>query len=125
MSEKQRIHVVVPPTVGTRQIDGFPSDCERSVQGALHVRPGSMQLTEGELEHIRKHHKDVARRLTLKPARPAKAAEPAKTPTTLPAPPDEAEGDTEAPEAAQPTPAPSPKSGGGSGGQRGGTSRKS
>jgi hypothetical protein len=67
------IHVQVPSGVAPRQIEGFPADCERSVKGSLHVRPGTLVITAGELEHLRKHHKDIARRLHV--TGPVKAPE--------------------------------------------------
>lgn len=62
MSQKKFI-VTVQRAISPQQIEDFPEGCERSVEGALHVKPGTLELTEDELKHIRKHHKDVARRL--------------------------------------------------------------
>ena len=42
----------VPSKVGTLQVEGFPEDCKRSKKGAIHIRPGTMQVTEDELAHI-------------------------------------------------------------------------
>lgn len=99
MSKQDKVSVVVPAGVGPLQIEGFPADCARSQKGALHVRPGTMTITDGELSHIRKHHKEVARRFVVRPvvAKPAPVA--AATPTPPPA---------EAPEAPEATPTPSP-----------------
>ncbi|MGD9749391.1 MAG: hypothetical protein AB7W59_00185 [Acidimicrobiia bacterium] len=106
------IHVQVPSGVTPRQIEGFPADCERSVKGSLHVKPGTLLVTEGELEHLRKHHKDVARRLRVvgpvkEPAAPAPSAAPAAI--TEP----------------EPTPEPTPKASGGRSGRRGGSGSSS
>jgi hypothetical protein len=88
----EMIHVQVPSGVAPRQIEGFPADCERSVKGSLHVRPGTLVITAGELEHLRKHHKDIARRFhvlgsakaapeaTEAEAKPEAKAAPAATP---------------------------------------------
>lgn len=65
------------------QIEDFPKGCARSVEGALHVSPGTMELTEDELKHIRKHHKDVARRFHVSQVGP-KAAESMKTKAEAP-----------------------------------------
>ena len=50
--------------VGTRvlpcQIDDFPADCERSVKGSLHIKPGSsLSLSYDELAHIEEKHQSV------------------------------------------------------------------
>jgi hypothetical protein len=83
------VQVQIPTGVAPQQVEGFPADCARSVRGSLHVRPGTLELTEGELAHLRKHHKDIARRLTVVTPKPApkpvaapatKAAKPAPEP---------------------------------------------
>lgn len=36
-----------------QQVEGFPKDCERSCEGALHVRPGATKsVTKSELERL-------------------------------------------------------------------------
>ena len=71
MAKPKKITVTVLRGVQPQQIEDFPEDCERSSKGSLHISPGTYELTEGELHHLRKHHKDVARRLTvLPPPRP-------------------------------------------------------
>lgn len=98
-----KVHVQVPSGLTPRQIEGFPADCERSVKGALHIRPGTLTITEGELEHLRKHHKAIARRLhvrgVVKEQPQVAAAPPAKQ-------------EARKPEA---TPEPTPKPSGGKG----------
>lgn len=75
-AEGPMVHVQVPTGVAPRQVEGFPKGCDRSVKGALHIRPGTMEMTEGELAHVRKHHKEIARRLIIIKAKalPADAA---------------------------------------------------
>lgn len=73
---KSKFVVQVPRGVLPCQVDDFPKDCERSVKGSLRVSPGVLELTEGELKHIRKHHKDLGRRFVVvrEPAQVKKAA---------------------------------------------------
>ena len=43
-------------------LEGFPKDCERSKQGALHLRPGrTMELTDDEYAFIKAQRPDVCR----------------------------------------------------------------
>ena len=83
MSQTEYI-VTVLRGVRPQQIEDFPEGCARSVKGALHVSPGTMELTEDELKHIRKHHKDVARRFHVVTTVGSKAAAP--KPKAAPAP---------------------------------------
>jgi len=55
--------VRVPRGMPPCQVDDFPAGCLRSRKGALHITPGTVEMTKDELAHIRKHHKDVGRRL--------------------------------------------------------------
>lgn len=75
--ESEKCVVLVPRGVAPCHIDDFPADCKRSVKGSLRVTPGVVYMTEDELKHVRKHHKDLARRLQVPPA-PRKAAPKAK-----------------------------------------------
>jgi len=76
------------------QIDGFGSEVERSVKGAVYFWPNSVkEITEGELEHIKAKHPWLAAKLALvkveeeksEPSvsvstEPEKSEEPEKTP---------------------------------------------
>jgi hypothetical protein len=118
------VQVQVPTGVAPQQVEGFPQDCVRSVRGSLHVRPGTLELTEGELAHLRKHHKDIARRLTVvtpKPVPPPVKAAPAKpAPAPAPAPEAATEAAEESEGKSEDTPTP-PR---GSAAQRGGKPHK-
>jgi len=95
MSEPKKFIVTVRPGVSPHQIDDWPKDCERSCEGSLHVKPGTYELTEGELKHIRKHHKALNRCLQVTEVKPkekpkakakAKAASKAKATPKKPEP---------------------------------------
>lgn len=58
--------VVVPPSVNARQIDFPESVKQRSVKGAIYVRPATqLELTDEELAFIRKKHPDIAEKLIV------------------------------------------------------------
>lgn len=84
MADNKRFIVVIPRGVEPQQVDDFPEGCPRHREhaGALHISPGCFELTEGEIKHIRKHHKDLARRLQVvkelvpKPKTPSKESKP-------------------------------------------------
>jgi len=48
--------------VGTlpQQIDDFPDGCERSCRGSLHIRTGTLSVTDGEWKHIQSRHPALA-----------------------------------------------------------------
>lgn len=75
--------VQVPRGTAPCQVDDFPKGCQRSVQGSLRVTSGTLLLTEGELKHLRKHHKALSRRLRVvgehKPKEAPKDADKGKT----------------------------------------------
>ncbi len=64
MATKKYI-VHVPRGLEPCQIDDFPEGCKRSVKGSLRLAPGILELTEDEFKHLRKHHKDLGRRLRM------------------------------------------------------------
>lgn len=82
--------LIVPATVPACQIEGFPEAAERSIKGALHIKPAStMEVTADEWKHIRESRKDVAAMLIEVPqAAPVKPAEskPEADPPPAPAP---------------------------------------
>lgn len=86
--------LVIPQTVNACQLE-FPEDIKRSVKGSLHLRPGSMEVTEDEWAHIKKKHPALASQLQP-------MAAPAPAPAPVPAPMDEAT--PEKLEDAEPTP---------------------
>lgn len=46
--------IIFSPTTQPQQIEDFPPDCERTIKGAMHVRPGSTQIvSQGELVHLK------------------------------------------------------------------------
>jgi hypothetical protein len=87
--------VVVPANVEPQQVDGFPSDCARSVQGALHIRPAStLEITDGELEHLNKVAPYLVKKLIVVPQKAKAPASPKAEPSAAPA---EAAPEAEAP----------------------------
>jgi len=47
-------------------VEDFPSDSERSVKGALHLRPGrSLELTDDEYAYIMANRQDLKKDLVL------------------------------------------------------------
>jgi hypothetical protein len=69
--------VAVMAGLSPTQIDDFPSACERSGKGALHLLPRStVEITASELEHIRRNHPEVTAKLlelntrTVTPSQP-------------------------------------------------------
>lgn len=43
-------------------VEGFPEDCERSVEGSLHLRPGqTVELTDDEYAHIKAQRPALAK----------------------------------------------------------------
>ena len=63
--DKDKVLYIVQVPRGTIpcQIHDFPEKCERHKKGSLRIAPGTLELTKDELHHIRKHHKDIGRRL--------------------------------------------------------------
>lgn len=46
--------IIFSPTAQLQQVDDFPKDCERTVTGAIHVRPGGTYVvSEGEAAHLK------------------------------------------------------------------------
>lgn len=57
--------VVVPANLAACQVE-FPEGVERSVKGALYVRPAStLEITQAELEYLRKEKKDLVAKLIV------------------------------------------------------------
>ena len=47
-------------------IEGFPSDTERSVEGALHLRPNrTVELTDDEFAYIKANRPDLSKSLVV------------------------------------------------------------
>lgn len=47
--------IIFSPSTQLSQVEDFPTDCERTVKGALHVRPGATQtVSDGEVAHLKK-----------------------------------------------------------------------
>lgn len=61
--KQQLVHVTIPSAV-MKHID-VPEGVKRSVKGALHLRPGTMELTAGELKHIQAEHPAIGRRIQV------------------------------------------------------------
>ena len=76
-------NILYASTAQLAQVEGFPEGCERTVKGALHVRPGSMAVvSEGEAAHLRA--RGVLFTVIAPPARPSaarKAIRPAAGPS--------------------------------------------
>lgn len=73
--------LIIAPQVVACQIDDFPKEkCERSVEGSLHLRPGTMEVTADEWKHLQDKHPAVAK--FCKAREPAKAA-PAPAPVPV------------------------------------------
>lgn len=46
--------IIFSPSAQLSTVDGFPKECERTVKGALHIRPGATCIvTDGELAHLK------------------------------------------------------------------------
>ena len=72
--------IIYSPSSQPRQVDDFPADCERTVKGALHVRPGSTcVVSDGEAAHLKASGVQFAAVAQPRPsARKAPPALPAK-----------------------------------------------
>jgi hypothetical protein len=72
--------IIFSPTAQLQQVDDFPKDCERSVTGAIHIRPGStVVVTDGEAAHLK------TKGIVFSVVGRARAAAPSATPSaTLP-----------------------------------------
>lgn len=47
--------IIFAPTTQLTQVEDFPADCDRTVKGALHVRPGATcVVNDAEAEHLKK-----------------------------------------------------------------------
>lgn len=67
--------VVVRTGLLPQQVEDFPEGCERSCKGALHLKPGTLTVTDGELAHIRKSRPELSAYLqVVSRTRPVKAA---------------------------------------------------
>lgn len=71
------------------QVDGFPKGCERSRKGAVHVRPGTVVVTDGEWAFIQKERPDLARvmRVVEPKKKPLVSRSVHAAPTVIPEPP--------------------------------------
>lgn len=65
-------------------VEGFLKECKRSCKGALHVKPGvRLEITCGELKHIKKKYEHMLLKLKVISTRPDKVEaekEPIKAP---------------------------------------------
>jgi len=80
--------VVVRTGLLPQQVEDFPEDCERSCKGALHLKPGTTLMTDGELAHIRKSRPELNAYLQI-----VNRTRPTKPPAVPDVPPDEEKGD--------------------------------
>lgn len=65
--------VVVRTGLLPQQADDFPEGCVRSCKGAVHLKPGTLLVTDGELEHIQKSRPELSSFLqVVSRTRPAK-----------------------------------------------------
>lgn len=47
-------------------LEGFPQDCERSVEGSIHLRPGqTVELTDDEFAHIKTNRPKMTKDLVV------------------------------------------------------------
>lgn len=63
--------LIVPANVGPCQVDDFPDDCERSREGALHLRPArTLNVTDDEYLHLAEHHAELlSKMIEVEPGR--------------------------------------------------------
>lgn len=48
-------NIMYSPTAQLVQVEDFPADCERTVKGALYVRPGrTAVVSDGEVAHLQR-----------------------------------------------------------------------
>lgn len=48
-------NIIYSPTAQLVQVEDFPDGCERTVKGALHVRPGAFAIvSDGEAAHLKR-----------------------------------------------------------------------
>lgn len=46
-------NIIISPTAQLQQIDDFPESAQRTVEGALHIRPGATYVvSDGEAAHL-------------------------------------------------------------------------
>lgn len=46
--------------------EGFPEDCERSVEGSIHLRPGqTIELSDDEYAHVKAQRPDLAKNFVV------------------------------------------------------------
>jgi hypothetical protein len=46
-------NIIISPTAQLQQVDDFPDTVERTVEGAMHIRPGATYvLSDGEASHL-------------------------------------------------------------------------
>lgn len=78
--------ITYSPTSQLTQVEDFPADCERTVKGALHVRPGTTAVvSEGEAAHLKARGVAFsvagAKRRAVPLAAPKQPSGPAPTPS--------------------------------------------
>lgn len=77
-------NILYSPTAQLMQVEDFPENCERTVKGALHVRPGATAaVSDGEAAHLKRRgvpFSVLGPKVSLKP--PAKPVAPTKTQPT-------------------------------------------
>lgn len=57
-------------------LEGFPTDTERSVKGALHLRPGrTLEITDDEYAYVKANRPDLMRSLVVLRELPGKQPE--------------------------------------------------
>lgn len=70
-------------------IDGFPKECERSVQGSLHFYPRRLtEITEGELSYLKAKRSEIFKFLKVMPS-PREKKDAPQSPPAEPVPPKE------------------------------------
>jgi len=80
------VKVLTYPTLSPCQIDDFKPGAQRSVKGALHLKPSAVKVfTDDEWNHIQKHYKHLASKMKVvseAKSQPAPASKKAAAPTT-------------------------------------------
>lgn len=81
--------IIFSPSAQLSQVEGFPPDCERTVKGALHVRPGATCIvSDGEAAHLKASGVDFTVAGESKPKALPAAKKASPTPKGAPASPE-------------------------------------
>lgn len=67
--------IVIPSHIRPQQVEDFPAEAPRTVKGAMHIRPGTMEVTPEELKHLQMKHAKALRGMYVLPEAPPATAE--------------------------------------------------